>query len=213
MPLLVVAELGSRANAYFYGPWSVFLGLQLVSTAFATSLLVEGADPASHRATLMRATVWQSWRVLVPAVALLCLLASPLLSLFGPNYEEEGTTLLRLLALACLPNVLVAGAIAKARLYERPWTVASIYGATSVLGLGLSAILLPIMGIEGAGVAWLAAQSLVGAGAALNAASARRRRVSDTAAVGDRGGRCSRWEASRRNARREPSVPVRSAAR
>jgi O-antigen/teichoic acid export membrane protein len=183
MPLLVVAELGSRANAYFYGPWSVFLGLQLVSTAFATSLLVEGADPASHRATLMRATVWQSWRVLVPAVALLCLLASPLLSLFGPNYEEEGTTLLRLLALACLPNVLVAGAIAKARLYERPWTVASIYVATSVLGLGLSAILLPIMGIEGAGVAWLAAQSLVGAGAALNAASARRRRVSDTAAV------------------------------
>jgi O-antigen/teichoic acid export membrane protein len=181
MPLLVVAQLGSRANAYFYGPWSVFLGLQLVAASFATALLVEGADPTSHRAALMRATVWQSWRVLLPAVALLCLLASPILSLFGPNYEAEGTALLRLLALACIPNVLVAVAIAKARLYERPWTIVSIHGATSFLGIGLSAILLPVMGIEGAGVAWLAAQSLVGAIAALNAAARRRGQTSRTA--------------------------------
>jgi O-antigen/teichoic acid export membrane protein len=173
MPLLVVAQLGSRANAYFFGPWSVFLGLQLVSSSFATSLLVEGADPASRRPALMRAMMWQSLRLVVPAVALLCLLASPILSLFGPSYEAEGTVLLRLLALACIPNVLVAAAIAKARLYERPWTVASIHGATSVLGLGLSALLLPVLGIEGAGVAWLAAQALVGGVSALGAAAAR----------------------------------------
>lgn len=174
MPLLVVAQLGSQANAYFYGPWSVFLGLQLVSASFATSLLVEGADPASRRAALMKAMMWQSSRLLLPAVALVCLLASPILSLFGPDYEAEGTTLLRLLALACVPNVLVAAAIAKARLYERPWTVALIHSETSLLGLGLSALLLPVMGIEGAGVAWLVAQSLVGGAAALDA-SARRR--------------------------------------
>ena len=91
--------------------------------------------------------------------------------------------MLRLLALACIPNVLVAAAIAKARLYERPWTVASIHGATSFLGLGLSAILLPVMGIEGAGVAWLAALTLVGAVAALNAAADRRAHMSGTAAA------------------------------
>lgn len=174
MPLLVVAQLGGRANAYFYGPWSVFLGLQIVSSSFATSLLVEGADPASRRVALMRATLWQSWRLVIPAVALLCFLASPLLSLFGPNYEAEGAALLRVLALTCIPQVLVAAAIAEARLYERPWTVASIYGGTAFLGLGLSAILLPVMGIEGAGIAWLAAESLVGAVAALHAAARRR---------------------------------------
>lgn len=174
MPLLVLGQLGSRASAYFYGPWSVFLGLQLVSAAFATSLLVEGADPASPRVALTRATVWQSWRLLVPAVALLCLVASPMLSLFGPDYESEGTTLLRLLALACLPNVLVSAAVARARLYERPWTVASIHGATALLGLGLSALLLPVMGIDGAGVAWLVAQSLVGTVTALEFVVRRR---------------------------------------
>jgi O-antigen/teichoic acid export membrane protein len=171
MPLLVVGQLGSHANAYFYGPWSVFLGLQLVSAAFATSLLVEGAHPASRRGALMKAMVWQSWRMVVPAVALVCLLASPILSLFGPEYQEQGTTLLRLLALACVPNVLVAAAIARARLYERPWSVAAIHGATALLGLGLSAILLPVMGIDGAGVAWLATQTVVGAFTALRRAA------------------------------------------
>lgn len=173
MPLLVVAQLGNQANAYFYGPWSVFLGLQLVSASFATSLLVEGADPTSRRAALMKAMVWQSWRLLLPAVAVVFLLAGPLLSLFGPDYQTEGTALLRLLALACIPNVLVAAAVAKARLYEQPWTVASIHGGTALLGLGVSALLLPIMGLEGAGVAWLLAQSLVGGGATLHATASR----------------------------------------
>ena len=177
---LVVAELGSRANAGAR-PWSVFLGLQLVPLLcdFAAGggsgpgIAPQHPDARDSLAVLAGAGAGSR----VPL-----LLASPLLSLFGPTTRRRHH-LARLLALACLPNVLVAGAIAKARLYERPWTVASIYRATSVLGLGLSAILLPIMGIEGAGVAWLAAQSLVGAGAALNAASARRRRVSDTAAA------------------------------
>jgi O-antigen/teichoic acid export membrane protein len=198
MPLLVVGQLGSTANAYFYGPWSVFLGLQLVSASFATSLLVEGADPASHRAALMRATVWQSWRLLVPAVALLCLLASPLLSLFGPEYEAEGTTLLRLLALACLPNVLVSTGVAKARLYERPWTVALIHAATALLGLGLSALLLPVMGIDGAGVAWLVAQSLVGAITALDVTARRR---DERAKGGETWGTLGRARRTQRHAR------------
>lgn len=174
MPLLVVAQLGNQANAYFFGPWSIFLSLQLVSASFATSLLVEGADPASRRTALMRAMVWQSCRLLLPAVAAVLILAGPLLSLFGPAYESEGTALLRLLALACVPNVLVAAAVARARLYERPWTVAAIHGTTAVLGLGLSAVLLPVMGLEGAGVAWLVAQTLVGCAAALEAMSRRR---------------------------------------
>jgi O-antigen/teichoic acid export membrane protein len=164
MPLLVVAQLGSHANAYFFGPWSVFLGLQLVSASFATSLLVEGAGAAARRPHLVKAMVWHSWRLLLPIVALVCLLADPILSLFGPDYASEGATLLRLLALACVPNVLVSAAIAHARLYERPWTVAAIHGATALLGLGLSALLLPAMGIEGAGVAWLATQTIVAYG-------------------------------------------------
>ena len=174
MPLLVVAELGTQANAYFYGPWSMFLGLHLVSLSFATSLLVAGADPSSARGTLLTAMTWQSWRLLLPAVALVCVLASPLLSLFGPEYASEGTTLLRLLAIACIPGVLVTTALTKARLEERPWTIAAIYGGMAVFGLGLSALLLPAMGINGAGVAWLVAETLVGSVAILGPQARRR---------------------------------------
>ena len=67
MPLLVVAQLGSRAERVLLRPLERVLGAAARgSSSFATSLLVEGADPASHRTALMRAMLWQSWRLLTP---------------------------------------------------------------------------------------------------------------------------------------------------
>jgi O-antigen/teichoic acid export membrane protein len=82
---------------------------------------------------------------------------------FGKAYADEGAMLLRLLALGMIPNVVVSLGVSVARIQHNGRVVLSTQGAVCVLMLGLSLLLLPPLGIEGIGVAWLVSQSLVAA--------------------------------------------------
>jgi Na+-driven multidrug efflux pump len=77
---------------------------------------------------------------------------------FGPNYAHAGAGLLRLLAAGAIPNVLIALALGVARVQHKGMTVLAIQGVQSVLLIGLSVVLLPQLGIEGVGVAWIVSQ-------------------------------------------------------
>jgi Na+-driven multidrug efflux pump len=68
---------------------------------------------------------------------------------------------LRWLALGVLPNMLVALYISIARVQNHPGRIALVQGLLSGLIVGLSYLLLPVLGITGVGIAWLASQTLV----------------------------------------------------
>jgi O-antigen/teichoic acid export membrane protein len=93
--------------------------------------------------------------------AAIIVVAPRLLSFFGPQYAEQGTTLLRLLALSALPNLVVSLAVDVARMRRRLRLVVGLQLALCVLVLGLSHVLLPVLGLTGVGVAWLVAQCLI----------------------------------------------------
>ncbi|HEY2054155.1 MAG TPA: hypothetical protein VGH14_09505, partial [Solirubrobacterales bacterium] len=105
----------------------------------------------------------QSMRLVVPVAALTALLAPIGLLLFGSDYADEGTTLLRLLALGAIPNVVAALGAGVARIEHRAWIVTAIQGFQFVFVVALSAALLPGVGIEAVGIAWTGCQFILAA--------------------------------------------------
>jgi O-antigen/teichoic acid export membrane protein len=161
LPILVASVAGTATNAYFFVPWTIVTGLQLWALNMTTSLTVEAALEPRRLAAYLRRVVIQMLRLLLPAAAVIFLAAPLLLRLFGPDYSAHGTQLLRWLALSAIPNAIVVLGLSLARVENRSRMVALIQGMLSGLGLGLSAILLPRLGLAGVGLAWLASQSLV----------------------------------------------------
>jgi len=162
VPLMVLNRLGGTENAYFSLAWVIAYTLFLASYNMGSSLVVEAAHAPERLVADARRVLRHSGALLAAAVLLLVAVAPWLLRLFGPGYAAHGTGLLRLLALAALPNLLLDVAVDVARARRRLAWAVGLQAALCVLVLGLSAWLLPVLGIAGVGVAWMTAECLIG---------------------------------------------------
>jgi O-antigen/teichoic acid export membrane protein len=161
LPIMVVNQLGAEANAFFYIAWAVAGVLTIIPSAISTSLFVEG----SHEEESLQLNVWRSLKVscltLVPAVILILAIAPQLLLLFSRSYSENASTLLRILAISSLPLAINAVYLAIMRVEKKLKIIVGLSAFAGAVTLGLTYLLLPLMGINGAGIAWLAAQSII----------------------------------------------------
>jgi O-antigen/teichoic acid export membrane protein len=164
MPLVVTAIGGATQNAFFALAWAVSLPLYAFAASIGMSLVLHGSRDRASLPALERKAAVQGARVLLPSVFVVVLLAPQVLSLFGDQYTEEGTTLLRLLALGALPYFVLTLALSVARIERRLRPAVVAWGTQAVLALGLAAPLLDALGVTGAGVAWLASQCIVATG-------------------------------------------------
>jgi O-antigen/teichoic acid export membrane protein len=162
LPVIVVSSLGARAAAYFALPWLISTSLQLVSANMNTSLVVEATRDRPNLAVYARRTVRQTALILIPVIMVVVATAPFILQIYGPQYASEGTTLLRLLVVALIPNMLVSLFMGISRVQGNTGHMIAIQASICLLALGLSAVLLPWYGIEGIGFAWLGSQLLVG---------------------------------------------------
>lgn len=164
MPVIVTAVAGATMNAYYALAYAVALPLYAFAQNIGTSLMLHGTQDRAALPVLTRKAAVQGLRVLVPAVVLLVVLAPYLLSLFGPDYAHNGTTVLRLLALGALPNFVLALAVSVARVQRRLRRAVIAIGTEAVLSLGLVTPLLHAFGVSGVGIAWVGSQCVVAAG-------------------------------------------------
>jgi O-antigen/teichoic acid export membrane protein/aminoglycoside phosphotransferase len=161
LPVVVTAVAGPTNNAYFALAWAVAFPLYAVAANIGTSLTLHGSSGGGDLPDLIRRAVRQALWMVVPAVLILVVGAPYALSLFGAEYAEHGTTLLRLIALGALPNIVLALAVAVARVERRLRGAVIALLAQAALSLGLTTPLIHAMGVVGAGVAWLGSQCLV----------------------------------------------------
>lgn len=155
LPVLVANQAGATATAYFYLPWTIALSLRLITANMNTSFTVEAIlDNTRLRANSYRYLA-QSAAVLTPAILFMVLFARPLLSISGAAYAEEGTLLLRLLAISMYPNMIIQLYIGIARVRQNVTGIVVVMGCMCLLTLGLSYLLLPLYGITGVGIAIL----------------------------------------------------------
>jgi O-antigen/teichoic acid export membrane protein len=163
LPILVANQASATEAAYFYVPWMISISVELVALNMMTSLTVEAALEMPRLRQLSRRALAHSMRLVVPVAALTALLAPYGLLLFGSEYADEGTDLLRLLALGAVPNVVVALGTGVARIEHRGWIVTAVQGFQFVFVVALSAAMLPGVGITAVGIAWTGCQFLLAA--------------------------------------------------
>ena len=99
--------------------------------------------------------------LLVAPVVITCLLASKVLGVFGADYAHH-STLLILLLLSSFPDALMNVAVAMLRVKRRLVAVAAVSVMGATLTIGGSWLLMPHLGIIGAGWAVLGSQAIAG---------------------------------------------------
>ena len=158
LPVLVVLRLGATSNAYFYITWMVGGVFFMVSPSVASALFAEAVREGSD----LRSVTMRAMRVisvlLAPAMAALIIGGRLVLGLFGASYATAGYGLLILLAASALPDAVSNIAVAVFRVTDH-------LGYSTMLNLGILTatlaaawVLMPSLGIAGAGVAWLGVQ-------------------------------------------------------
>jgi len=163
-PLIVLNRSGPAQAAYFSLAWVIAYVLFLFSANMGSSLVVESAADPARLARNCRCVLSHTGVLLAACTLVLSVTAPEILGVFGADYAANGTGLLRLLLISALPNLVVATAVSVCRAQRRMRAVIGILSILCCLTLGLILLLVPIMGIAGAGAAWLIAETTVATG-------------------------------------------------
>ncbi|MCX5209451.1 hypothetical protein OG689_09175 [Kitasatospora sp. NBC_00240] len=158
VPLLVLNHLGAGQSAYYSLSFIIADTLYVAAFSMGHSLVVEGADAPERLVELARHMLRHSGLLLAGAVAVVVAAAPWILGLFGPDYASHGTTVLRLMVLAAVPNAVLSVAIQVARVRRSVTWMIGLRLAFAVVVISLAAGLLPVLGLTGVGLAWLAAE-------------------------------------------------------
>lgn len=158
-PLMVVNLLGAEANAYFYIGWAVSNVIVMIPQSVTTSLLAEGSYDETNLKTHILRSLKIIFLLLVPAVVAVLLLADKLLWLFGTQYSASATELVRIMTLAVLPLAVNILYLNIKRVQKDLKMIVGMPAFIAVISIVLALILLPQIGFNGVGIAWLAAHA------------------------------------------------------
>jgi O-antigen/teichoic acid export membrane protein len=174
LPTLVVMRLGDASNADFYITWMMGSIFFMVSPSVSTAIFAEGVREGSELRREVRKAWTMSALLIVPAILVTIVGGKIILRFFGASYAVAGYELLIVLAISAIPDAVSNIAVAV-------WRVTGRLGYSAMLNLGILVaalagawVLMPRLGINGAGIAWGGAQ-LLGAIASLPAYSHVRR--------------------------------------
>ncbi|WP_254407654.1 lipopolysaccharide biosynthesis protein [Streptomyces sp. GMY02] len=204
LPVLVAVRFDAAHNAFFYTAYTVGGTMEFMAINMASSLTAHASHSPDRLAEGVRGALRRMTMLLVPVVLVLVLFAPQVLAPFGDDYARHGTDVLRLLAAATLPRVVVELYIGVLRVQGRTGMLAALQGAMCVLVLGSALLLLGPTGISGAGLAMLLSMTLVALVAAPGLRAAvwdGHRRTSRTAGTGRTEHRASKHRTARHRAR------------
>ncbi|MET9514180.1 polysaccharide biosynthesis C-terminal domain-containing protein [Streptomyces sp. NPDC002994] len=161
VPVIVASQVSSEDNAYFYITTTIGGTVNLLAINMGASLTVEGAHDPSTLARNCRAALRRMARIMVPVAAVLFFGAPYILGVFGEGYADAATPLLRWFAVGALLRVVIEVYFAVLRAQSRTSPLAYLQGGLCVLVLGLTLLLLPRMGLVGAGIAEISSLAVV----------------------------------------------------
>lgn len=153
VPVIVAAQVGSADNAYFYIAATIGGTVNLLALNMGASLTVEGSHDPARLAANTRAALRRMIRIMLPVSAALFFGAPYILGVFGGGYADAATVLLRWFAVGAVLRVVMETYFAVLRARSRTAGLAWLQGLLCALVLGLTLLLLPRMGLTGAGVA------------------------------------------------------------
>ncbi|QDL73719.1 lipopolysaccharide biosynthesis protein [Streptomyces malaysiensis subsp. malaysiensis] len=167
VPVLVAAQVSAADNAYFYITTTIGGTTNLLAVNMGSSLTVEGSHDPARLAENCRAALRRMACVMIPVCLFLFVFAPQILGVFGDGYAEAAAPLLRWFAVGAALRVVIEVYFAVLRAQSRTSGLAVLQGLLCVLVLGLTLLLLPRMGLTGAGVAEISSLSVIASIAAV----------------------------------------------
>jgi len=160
LPVIVYARLSATDNAYFYITWMLGSVFFIISPAVSAALFVEGAANPRAMAHLVRRCLLIVGGLLAAPMAVYLVGGRFVLGLFGPDYILHGHALLLVLTLSAVPDAITNIAVAVLRVTHRMHLALLLNGAMLLICVVAAWIVLPVTGIVGVGVCWIASQTL-----------------------------------------------------
>ncbi|MGX4688801.1 lipopolysaccharide biosynthesis protein [Streptomyces sp. JNUCC 63] len=161
VPVIVAAQVSSADNAYCYIAMTITSTVNMLAINMGASLTVESSHDPARLAANTRAALRRMVRIMLPVCGGLFLGAPVILGMFGGGYADAATPLLRWFAVGALLRVVMEIYFAALRAQSRTSGLACLQGLLCVLVLGLTLLLLPRMGLTGAGVAEVSSLSVI----------------------------------------------------
>ena len=166
VPLIVTARYGPAPGAVFFVVWTAVNAVDVAATGFVNSLVVRVAGEPHRAKELVRLAGSRLAVLFGPMIVVGALLAHPLLSIFGSDYAELGSTALVLVLIGFAPRLLILLAIGVFQADGRGVPVAAFQLAGAAVMLPVAA-LLPTGGLAPIAVGFLLVQSVVAVVAAV----------------------------------------------
>ena len=157
VPLIVLALVGAEGTAFYYAAWTVSFSVRLLAVNLGSAATAEGSRRGSDRRGAGRQVRTLAAAVVLPAVVASWLLAELILAIYGPRYAAA-VDLLRLMVVAVVPFTVVTLFVVAERIAERTKVGLATALVVSGITMALDAVLIPRVGIVGAGWGWLIAQ-------------------------------------------------------
>ncbi|HWO84684.1 MAG TPA: exopolysaccharide Pel transporter PelG [Solirubrobacterales bacterium] len=154
LPVLVSARLGPEDNAYFYTTFMLASALFFIAPAIGNALFAEGAHEPEQLGRDVRRAARQVLLLAGPPALVLLVAGPTILGFFGPEYAEEGDTLLLILIAAAAFDSILQLMLAVLRVRHRLGDAALATWAMLVVSIAGTWFLLPPLGLEGAGLGW-----------------------------------------------------------
>ncbi|MET9296029.1 lipopolysaccharide biosynthesis protein [Streptomyces sp. NPDC003077] len=161
VPVIVASQVSSADNAYFYITTTIGGTVNLLAINMGASLTVEGSHDPARLAANTRAALGRMARIMLPVALVLFVGAPHILGVFGKGYADAATPLLRWFAVGAVLRVVMEVYFAVLRAQSRTSGLAYLQGLLCFLVLGLTLILLPRMGLTGAGVAEISSLAVI----------------------------------------------------
>jgi len=168
IPFIIAGYLGTAKAAYFYIAFTIANLLYAISLSANRSFFAEGSHASEHLWTHLKHAMLFIALLMIPAIALVVILAPSLLGIFGKSYATDAVGFLRLLAISgiAVSGVGLIGTIFEVKKQLKPLIFASLAYSAVIVG-GSFIALESGLGLMGIGWAWLAGNilaSLIGLG-------------------------------------------------
>ncbi|MFJ9864799.1 lipopolysaccharide biosynthesis protein [Streptomyces sp. NPDC101165] len=161
VPVIIASQVSSEDNAYFYITTTIGGTTNLLAINMGASLTVEGSHDPGRLAADTRAALKRMARIMLPIASVLFVGAPWILGVFGAGYADAATPLLRWFAVGAVLRVVMETYFAVLRAQSRTAGLAWLQALLCVLVLSLTLLLLPRMGLTGAGVAEISSLAVI----------------------------------------------------
>lgn len=154
LPIMILNMHLVEQAAYYYIVFGIVSLLFMIPESISTSLFVEGSNGQSLKKTVIQSLVI-IFLLLTPIALFFYLYGSLILGFIGQDYVAGGSGVFRLMIFASFFVVVNNVYFAIKRIQNDTKEITLLSGIIFVLLIGLAFLLIPVLGIEGIGYAWI----------------------------------------------------------